>query len=145
MSTIYLMRGLPGSGKSTKARSLGVATIVSADDFFMRNGVYEFDATKLGEAHAMCRLTAKFAMAKGLPVVVDNTNCSAWEMRPYVEAARAYGYAVAFVEADAPWAKDPAECARRNAHGVPLAAIERMLARWDAEVTEEKCLSAVRP
>ena len=40
------MRGLPGSGKSTKAKKIAGehGVIYSTDDFFMVNGVYVYDA-----------------------------------------------------------------------------------------------------
>ena len=60
---MFIMRGISGSGKSTKAREImakenscgNAAIICSADDFFMASGKYKFDASKLGQAHAWCR------------------------------------------------------------------------------------------
>ena len=54
------MRGLPGSGKSTLARQLlennnGHGIILSTDDFFINSeNKYEFDPSKIGNAHAVC-------------------------------------------------------------------------------------------
>lgn len=47
------MRGVPGSGKSTKAKQLaGIKGLVySTDDFFMKNGDYVYDPSKIGEYH----------------------------------------------------------------------------------------------
>jgi NEDD4-binding protein 2 len=47
------MRGLPGSGKSTKAKALAgeEGLIFSTDDFFMVNGKYEYDAKMIGDYH----------------------------------------------------------------------------------------------
>jgi adenylate kinase family enzyme len=47
---IYLVRGIPGSGKSTFAKSLG-GTHFETDQFFMVDGKYNFDGSKLKEAH----------------------------------------------------------------------------------------------
>jgi len=54
MKELFLLRGLPGSGKSTLAKSLGGMRI-EADQYFMYEGKYEFDASKLKEAHAWCQ------------------------------------------------------------------------------------------
>ncbi|XP_023373527.1 NEDD4-binding protein 2-like 1 isoform X3 [Otolemur garnettii] len=53
---LYLLRGLPGSGKTTLARQLQHdfprALIFSTDDFFFReDGAYEFNPDFLEEAH----------------------------------------------------------------------------------------------
>jgi predicted kinase len=49
MKELFLLRGLPGSGKSTLAKSLGGIRI-EADQYFMEDGVYNFDAnTSLDE------------------------------------------------------------------------------------------------
>jgi adenylate kinase family enzyme len=47
------MRGVPGSGKSTKAKKLaGTSGVVySTDDFFMKNGEYVYDVKMIVEYH----------------------------------------------------------------------------------------------
>ena len=58
MKILYLLRGLPGSGKSSVAKSLMNAQTghVEADMFFMDNkGNYNFDVSKLEEAHKWCQ------------------------------------------------------------------------------------------
>lgn len=152
MKTLTIMRGVPGSGKSTLARVLaeipGIepAPVFSTDDFFMVDGEYRFDPSKLGANHAAnLRRTAEAMEAGVSHVIVDNTMTQGWEAREYVRAAAKHGYAVQFVESRTPWARDAAECARRNTHGVPLAAIEGMLARWEPDLTPEACLNARAP
>ena len=43
---LYLLRGVPGSGKSTVAQNIG-GTHFETDKYFMVDGEYKFDPTKL--------------------------------------------------------------------------------------------------
>lgn len=150
--TLTIMRGVPGSGKSTLANALAnvpgvdTAPVFSTDDFFMVDGEYRFDPSRLGANHAANLARTVAALEAGTPhVIVDNTMTQAWEAREYCRAAVRLGYTVQFIEARAPWARDAGECARRNTHSVPEAAIVGMLARWEPDLTVEACLSARAP
>ena len=156
---MIIMRGVPGSGKSTLAQQLGAGGVVySTDDFFMEDGVYKFDPSKIVANHAANQQRTREACEQGIsPVVVDNTNTQRWEARPYVQIAQEHGYSVRFVEANTPWSKNAEECARRNTHGVPLevfndqgklvGGIRAMLARYEPNnlFTVEGVLSSKAP
>lgn len=47
------MRGVPGSGKSTKAKKLAGSSglVFSTDDFFMVKGEYVYNQKMIGEYH----------------------------------------------------------------------------------------------
>jgi NEDD4-binding protein 2 len=129
--TVIIMRGLPGSGKSTKAKSYG-GTVVSADDFFVQEGEYRFDRSKIAAAHSATQAKFVEALERGdSPIVVDNTNTQRWEMNFYKNKARDYGYDVVIdpVTPDLPLE----ELAKRNIHGVPLETLQRMQKRWENE------------
>jgi NEDD4-binding protein 2 len=126
MKNVYIMSGVSGSGKSTyiKHNFKGVS-VCSADDFFMRNGKYSFQADKLDEAHGFClRKYAGALMRDEQRVVVDNTNLSAEEIAPYYAMARAYGYEVELITLYV-----DAKTAERNLHGVPKKSLERMVSK----------------
>ncbi len=99
---LILLRGVPGSGKTTLGEAIlksPQATnnlVLSADDFFMdNNGNYNFDATKLKQAHNMCQQTCAEAMKNGsYKIVVANTFTQEWEMKPYFEMAEYFEYKV---------------------------------------------------
>lgn len=144
---LYIMRGLSGSGKSTLAKKLGSNGIVlSTDDFFMQDDEYRFDARKLGEYHKANQERAIEAMRKGIsPIVIDNTHTQAWEAKPYVQAGLKYGYDVEFAQPDTPWAFNPEELARRNSHGTPKHVIDKMLGRWEPDMTIDKVMGSKNP
>ncbi|XP_078355373.1 NEDD4-binding protein 2-like 1 [Oculina patagonica] len=74
---------------------------------------YEFDVSLLGEAHGWNQQRAKSALEKlQSPVIIDNTNTQAWEMKPYVSMALKYGYQIKFVEPDTSWKWNVKELAR---------------------------------
>jgi hypothetical protein len=139
-----ILRGVPGSGKTTLARHLAAArrprgarapSLHSADDFFeTAAGGYQFDPARLEAAHGACfrgfveALRGADMAAGGLVAVVHNTGGSAWEVEPYRAAAIAYGAAPLIVRLDV-----PLEVAfARQAHGVPLEAAKGIGARLGA-------------
>lgn len=119
----------------------------SADDFFVNEaGKYVYDVKKIGAAHEWALARAADMVARSLsPIVVDNTNTQLWEAKSYVEVAVAAGYAVEILQPQTEWAFNPIECAARNRHGVPEAAIRKMLQRWEENFTVERILQATQP
>ena len=91
--TIYIVRGCPGSGKSTFAKTLG-GIHIEADQYFVdADGNYNFDGSKIKNAHAWCLDNVKTNMAAGRDkIVVSNTFTQEWEFQPYLELAKEYGY-----------------------------------------------------
>jgi organic hydroperoxide reductase OsmC/OhrA len=94
--------------------------IYSADsELALPDGAYGWHPSLLPAAHSRCYASAVQSMAAGAPlVIVDNTHTVTAEVKPYLEAAVAMGYAVATVEPSTPWAKDVEALADRNSHGV---------------------------
>jgi len=69
---MYVMRGLPGSGKSSVAQQLVAdGVIISADDFRMQDGEYKHRDSELTSTHQMAQNAARDAMQQGIsPIVI---------------------------------------------------------------------------
>lgn len=99
---IVLLRGIPGSGKSTLGDVILQTTqsnnqdVLSADNFFNDDkGNYNFDVTKLKEAHNWCQQKCAERMKLEFSkIVVANTFTQEWEMAPYFEMADRYKYRI---------------------------------------------------
>lgn len=147
---LILMRGLPGSGKSTLARQLlstgPSGLILSTDDFFAHREGYNYEARLLGEAHDWNHNRTQDAMHDGRsPIIIDNTNAQAWEMKPYVKMALDRGYKVDFCEPDTSWKFDPFELEKRNTHGVAMEKIARMRDRFSFPVSVDIVMNSQEP
>jgi predicted kinase len=145
---MYIMRGLPGSGKSTKAKNLAGdnGIVLSTDDFFTIDGKYKYDPAMIGEAHFWNEMRAQEAIRNNIsPIVIDNTSVEAWESKKYVQMGTKTGYDIRIEEADTDWAFNPEELSKRNTHEVPQGNIERMLEKWHPDLTVDDILSSERP
>ncbi|XP_031573521.1 NEDD4-binding protein 2-like isoform X2 [Actinia tenebrosa] len=140
---LVLLRGLPGSGKTTLAQKLkGDGVILSTDDFFITNERYQFEQNDLAKAHEWNQKRAKDSMQRGVsPIIIDNTNMQAWEMRPYVSMAKRFGYEVMIKEPDTPWKWNTKELLKRNRHNVTLFSIQNMKERYEKDLTVEAILA----
>lgn len=121
---VVVLAGVSGSGKSTLARKLAAQVredglrveVVSADDYFIRMGPYEFNPAKLPEAHADCFRRFLGALISRVDVViVDNTNTTPAEVAPYMLAAASFRYYAEIKRIKV----DVDVAAGRNIHGVP--------------------------
>ena len=125
---LMLIRGCPGSGKSTFAKTLG-GVHFEADMFFVdENGVYNFDATKIKLAHNWCMIQTQKAMVDNEPkIVVSNTFTQEWEMETYFKLANENGYMVYSIIVEN-------RHGGKNTHRVPDEKIEIMKNRFEIKL-----------
>lgn len=120
MPILTIIRGASGSGKSTVAKALAISNncnYFEADMYFIRDGEYIFDFKQLKKAHAWCINNVESEMAKGADVIVSNTFTKIWEMQPYLEIAKRYGYDTQIVYCQGEL---------KNLHGVPEGKVQQM-------------------
>ena len=154
---LMIMRGIPGSGKSTASKNLvGEGIIHSTDTLIENAGSYrEFfkvlieskDFSGLGRMHNQNFLNAKMSLEEGVsPVIIDNTNIKASEPKKYVETALRMGLDeanITIVDIGSGGCT-VAVLAERNTHGVPLDKIKSMVAshKGVGTLTVKKILEA---
>jgi len=129
---LYLIRGLPGSGKSTFAKMLAwslKAGHFEADQYFMdESGDYTWIPELVGRAHYWCqRMTEESMKDVGCPVVVSNTFTTEKELKPYLELAEQYGYTVTVMIIENRHGSS-------SVHGVPEGTMTKMRNRFSVKL-----------
>jgi len=138
---LIIMRGLPGSGKSEKAKQLVEDGIIhSTDNYFVQDGVYKFDENNICRFHDLNLMSSIESMKKGVsPIIIDNTNLISFYCEDYVENAKIYGYEIVVVEPESSWAFDVDELVKRNVHNTSRDVILAMLKMYeDPEVFKRR-------
>jgi predicted kinase len=125
---LILLRGLPGSGKSTFAKlllNMSREKIVhyEADMYFETNGGYHFDPTKLSDAHQWCLQATSNTLLAGVSVIVSNTFTRLMELQPYLNLAKRYNVPVTVLHV---------EGNHGSIHNVPEQTMRKMAARWES-------------
>lgn len=148
----FIMRGTPGSGKSTTAAFIAsrggtltetvednvfyysdpetgevIATRHNTDQYHMVDGEYQWRAANTGKFHSLNYKAFRDSCEAGIPVVIcDNTNTTTKEFKKYVDTARHQGYIVSTCLMDIPTLGEAVE---RNIHNVPKETICKMRKR----------------
>ena len=130
---LVLLRGLPGSGKSSFAKHMWSDFVIcEADQFFYdQEGNYNFDPSKLRDAHKYCKDKVETFMCDNEKnsqfypeIVVSNTFTREWEMDEYFKLAKKYNYQVVSLIVEN-------RHGNKNVHGVPDSKIEEMRNRFE--------------
>lgn len=163
---MYLMRGAPGSGKTTLAVNMRMdlisvehdipvhglgrddVVIYSTDDYWTR--ARPFHPYQLTAAHAWNVDRARRAAERGVPVIfIDNTNIQLEHMSPYVHIADRFGYEASVVEPNTAWKHDRHRLlAKCDKSAMKLHIIVNMLSKYATEnrlvEPDESVVDAVR-
>lgn len=133
---LLLVRGVPGSGKTTLAKIMHDFYHVEADMYFVNEaGYYLYDHTKIGLAHDWCQRKAAQWLEKGWNVVVSNTFTRLWEMEPYIKMAATLGAELEVVVCTGNFV---------NVHGCPEASVKKMRDRFEPYPQEKEAGNSLK-
>ena len=140
-STVVIMRGLPGSGKSHIANNClemkknhSQTVVISADDFFTQEGQYNFLPALAYKAHQHCiQQLLDALMSRKKLIVIDNTNSRLWEYRLYLYLSEVLGYRCHILEIPCPTASVAERFCSRNLHSVKSQAVMNIFKRWEKD------------
>lgn len=135
MKNLILLRGLPGAGKSSFAKTMWSEYVVcEADDYFVENGEYKFNARDLPKAHNWCKFRVEVFMKDNQVnpqfypnIIVSNTFTQEWEFRDYYKLAEQYGYRVYSLIVEN-------RHGGKSVHNVPEEIVVNMRNRFDIQI-----------
>ena len=169
-NVVYLMRGLPGCGKSHRAKRLSgeQGVVLETDEYFYTQvgtdpTSYDYSKDLLPDARRWNLARLKEAIVAGVsPIVVDRGNGLNAETREFAVMAVEHGYLVELAEPDSSWwqelrvllkykefvadalfdtwAQRLAE-STRDKHRVPTALIRNWMRHWRHDLTIEQILT----
>jgi predicted kinase len=130
MSRLILVRGMPGSGKSTLAAKIAAIEYynhLETDQYWMVDGEYKFDMSRIKDAHQWCQDSVREKLTKGYGVVVSNTFTTQKEMKPYFDMAKEFGIRPQVILCQGNYG---------NIHNVPTDVLARMAERFEYDLFE---------
>jgi len=124
---LIIVRGIPGSGKTTFAHLLSRA-VCSADDYFTYGNEYRWSVDKVSMAHTWCQRKCRRFMKKQIHrIVIANTSTTEKELQPYMDLARQFGYRVFTVIVES-------RHGNKSVHNVPESTLDKMKARFNIKL-----------
>lgn len=123
--TLLIIRGLPGSGKTTLSEFIGLP-YCEADQFWEEYD-YDFDPELLSATHTYCFSKVESYLASGQSVIVSNTSSADSEFEDYYDLADEYDARVISLIVEN-------RHNGRSIHEVPAQTIQRMRARFSVRL-----------
>lgn len=135
--TLYILRGLPGSGKSSLAEEIRRRNgtdipILNLDNFFTApDGTYQFQPERVTEGIESLERQLVTLLAGGQSVIMDNTYSRLREYEHHLEAARRYRCRIVIRQILCPDEATARIFFERCKHGISWERFEIMRRRWE--------------
>jgi hypothetical protein len=153
---MIVIRGLSGCGKTTIAdlicdtytdedKDNDRRIAISANDYFYNDDdEFEFDPSKLKDAHHWCLQEVEVCALQGYELIVaHNTFTRQWEVEPYFHIANKNGYRISVLSMYDGGLNDM-QLADRSVHDVPTYSIRNQRKRWELDMFREQKYGAFK-
>lgn len=127
-NTLYIFRGLPGSGKTTEANKLGCLVLSPADMYSMVGGEYKFhdrigsDPAKRQAAFRWALGVADDALMRGMDVAIASVLPKRKSLKPWIALSEKHGTGLVIRD----MIIDVETSIARNVHAVPEEVVRSM-------------------
>lgn len=122
MPIVRLIRGCPGSGKSTFAKTFP-SYHLEADMAVTKDNQYQWKPETVKQSHQFTKELVERIMEFGADVTISNTFTMKKEIQPYLDLAAEYCYKVEIYRCTGQFG---------NVHSVPVEALEKMKNRFES-------------
>jgi predicted kinase len=120
---LTIIRGLPGSGKSTYAyNNYKGIVILEADMLCMQDGKYIFESDKIKTHHNSIHAIVDIILSNNADCVITGTLTRKWEIEPYIRLAEKHNQKYQIIKLVNNYL---------TIHSVPVETIKTMKDRWE--------------
>ena len=131
---ITVIRGLPGSGKTSYAQELAKQTgaiLIEPDAFVTVDGKYRYDPARWGKARYLARQIMRLiATTQESDIIYADVQPTRREVADMLRDIGQYAPGIRYRVIDMP-PITLEESRKRNRHNVRIEDLERMIARWE--------------
>lgn len=135
---VIFLRGISGSGKTALSNALSNlldsdVVSLSADNYFMVDGVYKFKSQNVTEAHKNCVHSMELALQSSAIhyIIMDNTHTQLWHMSNAETVAKEYDANLYYIDINVPDKAHFKVCLKRQRHNVSEAVLLDQWANWE--------------
>lgn len=133
--SVIFLRGISGSGKTTLSQRLSnllgsnITACCSADNYFIVDGTYTFDISKISEAHRSCLDSMEKALCSAniRYIIIDNTHTRMWHLLNAENLANQHNVNIYYLDIIVPDGAHFSVCLKRQSHNVSE---EVLLDQW---------------
>ena len=136
---VIFLRGISGSGKTTVANALSqllgpeMVVSLSADNYFMIDGVYKFKSQNLTDAHKDCVNSMELALQSSAIhyIIMDNTYTKLWQLSNAETVAKQYDANLHYIDINVPDKSHFHVCLKRQHHNVSENILLEQWTNWE--------------